>query len=168
MEQILQGTSSKIIGSSSTITSTNDGSVVGLPSNSNSSSSEDKDTQKAIVMQEETTLWESIPQQPQQQQQQPLPNPASQTEKKENGGGDKDDRTMEPPLPPPTASTMEARIGSTTRVTDVSSLEERVQELEIKLATLSRFLHQQQRLSAKNLVRKTGKITIFQNFSLVL
>lgn len=44
-------------------------------------------------------------------------------------------------------------MNGSTRVTNDISLEERVQELETKLATLSRILHQQQRLSAKNLVR---------------
>lgn len=40
------------------------------------------------------------------------------------------------------------------------ALEERVQELETKLATLSRILQQQQRLSVRSLVRKKGNRNI--------
>jgi Eukaryotic membrane protein family len=158
----------------------NDGSVVGLP-NSNSTS-EDEDTQAGII-QKETTSWESIPHQKKADDTAVPCNPDLKQDDNKSSqddhvlvGDKQEDQAIEPPrepamettsLPPeesetiiPTSHNNDNHTPSilldmegSTRVTELS-LEERVQELETKLATLSRILQQQQRLSAaKNLVR---------------
>jgi hypothetical protein len=159
--------------------STNYGSVVGLPNSS--TSSEDEGTQ-AEVIQKEMTSWESIPHQKEADGVAVPCNPDLIQDDKTSQedaivvGDKQDDHAIEPPsapaietmsLPPgesemniPPAYNIDSLTPSTpldmngsTRITELS-LEERVQELESKLATLSRILQQQQRLSAaRNLVR---------------